>query len=75
MTNVKQVRATQVRVRLAKQHIWIETHGGSRMGYITRYGNSDDPPDRRFGEGGQHIWEADQQTLRDLEAELDAIIR
>ena len=59
--------------RVAEQRRWIEDHGGSRAGYIARYGDSNAPLEERQGDGGQRIHEADEAELRKLEAELAAL--
>jgi hypothetical protein len=58
---------------VSEQRRWVEDHGGSRAGYVARYGDSSAPADERQGDGGQAIYNADIARLRDLEADLASL--
>lgn len=49
-----------------EQRAWIAEHGGSRAGYVARYGAATDPD--RLGDGGEAIYSADVARLNDLQA-------
>jgi len=51
-----------------EQEQWIQQHGGDRGGYIARYGSVNDPD--HYGDGGELIYAADVQRLREAEAHL-----
>lgn len=46
---------------IREQELWIKDHGGSRAGYIARYGSVNDP--EHYGDGGEAIFEADYNEL------------
>lgn len=58
---------------LMNQRAWIEEHGGSLSGYIERYGSSDD--ESCYGAGGEMIYAADSERLRELERRLARLPR
>lgn len=62
----------KARQRVADQRKWIDKCGGSLGGYLLRYGAADDP--NKHGDGGQAIWDADSNELKQLEAELAALV-
>lgn len=43
------------------QETWINIHGGTREGYVRRYGSKDDP--EHYGSGGELIYDADYGEL------------
>lgn len=49
-----------------KQHKWINSHGGTLLGYIERYGNPN--LGYCYGDGGTAIFKADSAHLINLEA-------
>lgn len=67
-------RILQARTRVAEQLLWVEEHGRNLHGYISRYGDSDAPPEQRLGDGGQRIYEADRAELHERQAALDALL-
>lgn len=50
---------------IQEQRDWIAEHGGDLAGYVERYGSKDDP--RHYGDGGEAIYKADTDALRELE--------
>lgn len=65
------MRATDIvklRTKIAEQREWIEKCGGSRGGYLLRYGRAVDAD--HLGDGGEAIWTADKGELDELEARL-----
>jgi hypothetical protein len=50
---------------IEEQQSWIDTHGGSEAGYISRYGSRMD--DDYYGEGGEAIYAADTAELSRLQ--------
>lgn len=59
-------KAAKIQQRIREQIKWIEEHGGSRAGYILRYGSKHDP--EHYGDGGEAIWDADRIELERLRA-------
>lgn len=53
---------------VTEQEEWIVAHGGDRGGYIARYGSVNDPD--HYGDGGENIYAADLQRLREAQANL-----
>ena len=49
---------------------WIAERGGDLAGYIERYGPANDPD--HFGAGGELIYEADFNRLKQLEAKVQS---
>lgn len=70
---MKETRLHRALRRLSEQHKWIDEHGGTRWGYIERYGSPDHPP--VYGDGGEAIWIADTDELRKREHELAEAMR
>jgi hypothetical protein len=52
-----------------EQRKWIEDHGGTKAGYIARYGAAGDS--EHYGNGGEAIYDADKQRLENLEFQLE----
>jgi hypothetical protein len=51
---------------IAEQEAWIASHGTTLAGYIARYGSKDDAD--HYGNGGEAIYKADTNALRQLQA-------
>ena len=60
-----ETRLQQCRRWIDEQRKWIDEHGGNMAAYVARYGSVDDP--NHSGDGGEAIFRADAQALRDLE--------
>ena len=56
------VAAVKHETDIIEQMKWIASCGGSRAGYIKKYGSSSDPD--HHGDGGEAIFDADQAELR-----------
>jgi len=54
-------RKPRLAAAIAAQEKWIEQCGGSRAGYVARYGAKNDPD--RYGDGGEAIYVADMAEL------------
>lgn len=67
----REVARLRVIGKVADQRRWIEDHGGDRLGYVARYGSMND--ERRIGDGGELIYEADLARLREFEDRLLAL--
>lgn len=72
----QKTKLERARESVREERKWIEEHGRDVSGYVARYGDSDAPYGKRvedggrYGEGGQRIYEADMDALRQYEAEL-----
>ncbi len=73
-------RLDYLAAQVAQQRAWIQACGGDLAGYIARYGDSDAPYGKpvseggRYGEGGQRIFEADAEALRQVEEQYRAAL-
>jgi len=54
-------RDKRLKAQIGAQEKWIEQCGGSRAGYVARYGANNDPD--RYGDGGEAIYTADVAEL------------
>ena len=70
VTVAREAKRTRLLRELAEQRKWVEEHGGSREGYVERYGSKDDPD--YYGDGGEAIYAADYGHLQRLEQALRA---
>ena len=73
MTKTKRQWLEQLEQEIRYQERWIEEHGGSLLGYVTRYGSKDDP--KHFGNGGEAIFAADTEYLADLRERLETQLK
>lgn len=65
----KQETKRQLYTRLVmEQKKWIESCGGTRAGYVARYGSASEP--EHYGNGGEAIYDADKARLDSLEFKL-----
>jgi hypothetical protein len=69
MTTHNEARKRYLQFEIERQKQWIHEHGGSRAGYVERYGSYKDP--EHYGDGGEAIWLADSAHLHGLRAELN----
>jgi hypothetical protein len=66
--NAKELARLTKRAR--EQREWMRLCGGTRAGYIARYGSRDDPD--HYGDGGEAIYQADRTALDAIESQLTA---
>jgi hypothetical protein len=64
-------RIDKLELRIREERHWIDQHGGNLLGYISRYGASDDP--NHYGDGGELIYRADVACLARLESEYEQL--
>lgn len=64
MKTTRLSRAQRLAKQIEEQEKWIASRGGNILGYIQRYGSKDD--DGHYGDGGEAIYRADTNALREL---------
>lgn len=67
MTLARKLSTPYLAQALLEQRQWYADQGGSRAGYVARYGSARDRD--HYGSGGEAIHAADAAWLQDLEAE------
>lgn len=71
MARASQTQIAHAARRVREEREWMEKCGGTREGYIAKYGSKDDP--EHSGEGGEAIYVADLGVLLKAEANLRAL--
>jgi len=64
---------TRLRNAIAQQEAWMISCGGSRAGYVARYGSPGTA--YCYGNGGEAIWQADHNELQRLIGRYEKVRR